>query len=226
MKINNYHIIILISVFAFVVSSCGDSLGYEDNIKVEYGETEELLPLTIGNYWNYDIVHYDSYGNINKRDTVKIEVLDMTLFNDTNWYYFSNCSEILPELAESAMFKNSDSGLVVTSIMDRVIDELLFQYPAEINSEIKISYPDDEGKYIERELSSLNEIVKINSTEYKCCKYWDTLYNYDGTAEYNPMNVYYFKPGTGLVKTVRYEVSPYGELFVHRKMALIDYELK
>jgi hypothetical protein len=50
----------------------------------------DIFPLAIGNYWNYEIVYYNDQGYEASRDTIRTSVVDDTLIDGERWFQLAN----------------------------------------------------------------------------------------------------------------------------------------
>jgi len=79
MKIKFYY---LSSILSLILTS----MSCEKDHEVVNIDRSLLVPLNIGNFWNYQISYYDSLKNVLRIDSNKITVTGDTIINNQLWY--------------------------------------------------------------------------------------------------------------------------------------------
>ena len=92
------------------------------------GETRDLIPLSVGNYWVFEQTNYDSLGNmtsIEPHDT--IEIVGDTTIGGIIWSYKYYLGVLLA-------YRNSPAGILIRLVSknsDATV-KLIYKFPAEI----------------------------------------------------------------------------------------------
>jgi hypothetical protein len=204
-KGNQYLLFILA---ALLIYSCSESTESDNSIT-------ELIPLKIGNKWNYEYTAYDSTGTVNFQGNSTSSVDRDTMINSVSWYGygvdFSGVWNINKSdgywvfvKAESNYFMN-DSSWIVYKFPTNVGDVYRSQeYPVEVLSVDEwISVPAGNFKtiHITQDFSKLNNSFQISSETYIC-------------------------PGIGVVKISQIGRKHDGTKYIVGKSELESYSLK
>lgn len=174
-----YSIIIIIS--ALLISSCKKDNGITEGINSEVipnGKDNKILPLSVGNTWNYKEYEYQDDKLLTERD-VKLEVL-----SKVNIDYNGEKLEAV-KLKETRVF--SDDNVSELYFLIRNENDTIYWYGHSLsdndnyyfNKTIYIKYPIqvgenwimDHGDYHDTfTCESVDDIVKINNENYECVR--------------------------------------------------------
>ncbi len=218
-------ITVLIILFLLAASACSDSLGIEENVRKTYELRDEIIPLMQNNSWKYLVTYSDTVNKILQTEILDIELSLRKLINNKNYYKFSDTSLIF----ENRFYGNSTTLIERTgedgfySFSDSLLkdERLEFPYPAKIGAVLEIFT--ESGVVILRTVNSLEEKITTAAGDFKCLKI--TEERRENNTLYSPSAVYFLSPGYGLVKIIRYKISPLGDLYSYLKIELIDYNL-
>lgn len=209
----------------FMLTSCQDAVDYDPNMKTIYIAADHILPLKSGNTWIYKVSSFNSLGDVEE------------VFYDTvaaypgadGWFTLKDQNNVVYKLFGGTALKNMDNGLYARiGLADLYIDKLVFEYPASIGDELafenSVIINEDTCSMI-RKVNSLDEKLTVPAGEFSCIKYWDKALTKESEIVYNPWNIFYFTPKTGMVKSIRYENSRLGNVYVFQKLELVKYTL-
>jgi hypothetical protein len=119
-KGNQYLLFILTSLLIY---SCSESTEPDNTIN-------QLIPLKIGNTWNYSRTVYDSSGFVLYNWNINSSIQRDTIINYTNWYGFTDAPG-------SVYFTNKSDGYwalqtIVPNYFPNDTSYILYKYPTEV----------------------------------------------------------------------------------------------
>ena len=175
--------------------------------------TKEFYPLSVGNYWNYQTVTFDSVGNVKSDSSFWVEkVIGDTTLNGEKCYFMKQSNS--PDSWFIAPYRNSPNGLImqVDSSITKYL--LVYKYPATVNEMFS-----DSIKVI-----AVDETISTVAGNLKCMVYqrfYSTLHT-DLPPGWLCTNTYvvpgfgkvridgfYSSDKTHLIKRVEYRLSDY-----------------
>ncbi len=169
--------------------------------------TGVLIPLAIGNQWQYAGTDYDSSYEIGV-DTVLLEIVKDTLIQNMTFYIVTADSVRDPEIFWPS---NQSDGMWVFIPFDSTL-ALAFKYPASVGD--WVIFENDSVVVV-----STNASVTVPGGTFSCYQY-NTYSSGTGLEQ-----IWYFSPNLGLVKTEDYSKTPGGRLYVDEQLELISFNL-
>ena len=198
-----YRVIVCIGLLLSVllVASCGDK---STNPK----PTSVLMPLAIGNQWEYAITDYDTNSVVISVDTVLMEIVKDTVIQNMTFYILTADGVRNPELFWPS---NQSEGIWLFIPFDSTLS-LGFKYPASVGD--RAIFGQDSMV-----VASANASVTVPAGTFQCYQY-NTYSSGTGLEQ-----IWYFSPNRGLVKTEDYAKTPGGTLYVDEQLELISFNL-
>lgn len=193
MKIKFYY---LSSILSLILTS----MSCEKDHEVVNIDRSLLVPLNIGNFWNYQISYYDSLKNVLRIDSNKITVTGDTIINNQLWY-------------------NIDFGGKRAPVAYRNTVEGLFQHDFWHDSYLIFKYPIGLGEvYNSTKVISTNEIINVPAGNFSCINYQHNYLNF----KYSTL----ISPGIGFIKFDIGTAINGGQLYISEIWKLVDYNIK
>ena len=230
----NLSVVLLVSAFVLLFSSCGDIIDADKNRQVseitigkikENQESGVIMPLKEGNVWYYQVTEYNNSGSKIRIYTDSIRVFKEKSIDDEKWFevYF-------PMISEKNMLYMTNSDMGLHAKCENCLEYegttlLLAKYP-EINNTYYCGFFVDTLSLNSNKIDSAtimfqsaNQSVTVPKGNYDCVKY--TGYFESQKAELNskPYLNAYFTPNFGLVKA---ETYPHGNTYIRKVYELID----
>ena len=204
-KGTQYLLFILTSLLLF---SCSNSTEPDETIN-------ELIPLKIGNKWNYKMTIYDSLGSISYREDITTSIDRDTFINGIKWYGYNTPPTRIWHTNKSDgywTFVKAGTGNVVndTSL-------LVYKYPTQVGD--VYGNPD-----MPREVVSVDEEITIPAGKFKAIHLVTT---FTGSTNYLLDSFETFiTPGLGVIKVMQIGKRSDGTKFIVYKNELVSFELK
>lgn len=195
-KVNQIPIIIIVLTFSFV--SC------EKTCDIENIDKTFLLPLKVGNVWNYEATYYDSSKNVLYKDFKNITITGDTIINNQLWYNIDFGGYFHP-----VAYRNNLEGLLVHEFNSTSI---LYKYP------IKLGEIFDTSSTFFGTLASIDEIIFVPAGNFSC-------YNYQKVYQKIKVNNY-ISPGIGIIKADIAIGLDAAQPYVKETWELISYNIK
>jgi len=221
-------ILINFTLFAILISSCGDILNPEQDTHttpIKYHkvlkdqEHSVIMPLKVGYYWVYKVTSFNSDGSIKSIGYDTTIVKKDTIINGEKWFLVDDPSSI--DCFEYFCLTNTNIGLYSNNLGSE-FTLLRAEYPpkhqtylfSEEEYPTQVRYYDDYGNLIDQRIvwllsSFWIDIEKINSflifnKTFDCYKYkMNSEFKIEG-KKYNvpeyPADIEYFVPNLGLVR--------------------------
>jgi hypothetical protein len=141
-KRNMYLLFILTSLLIY---NCSESTGPDDSLN-------ELIPLKIGNTWNYTRTVYDSSGIVLYTWNINSSIQRDTIINYNKWYGFTDAPA-------SVYFTNKSNGYwalqtIVPNYFPNDTSFIVYKYPTQVGD----IYGDPEKP---REVVSVDEMITV-----------------------------------------------------------------
>lgn len=188
-------ILLISSLIFFLISGCKS----KSNPVVPPSIPQNIMPLSVGNYWKYQRVYYDPNGNITNVDTFKVAITKDTIINFTTWF-FDDYFWIY--------YNNKSDGLWIYS---NISSWLMWKYPAQIGETYYAG--SDTVKVISTD-KALTTLIGV----YHCYSY---EYNFRGL----PIDTF-ISPGLGIVYSESAISINNGKPYIDSKSYLIDYKIE
>jgi len=174
-----------------------------------------IIPLKIGNTWNYSRTVYDSTGFVYYTDNIISSVQRDTIINYTKWYGFTDAPG-------SVYFTNKLDGYWA-------LQTIAYPYFPNDTSFIVYEYPAHVGDIYgspnsPREVVSVDEHITVSAGEFEVIHIVTTFI---GSNNYQ-LDSYeiYITPGIGIIKRMQLGKKYDGTKFVVYKYELENYTLK
>ena len=175
----------------------------------------ELVPLDVGNEWEYAITRYDTTGNILYEHNGTSKIFKDTVFNGIRWYCdipYYICNWYTNKSDGYWIFYQTMNG---QTLRDTAI--LLYKYPTYVGEIYgNPEYPS--------EVVSVDEEISVPAGNFKVIHI-----THDLTADnYSPMISYetYICPGIGFIKSMQIGKREDGTKYVIEKSELVRFQLK
>jgi hypothetical protein len=193
-------IILSITILLLTLSSC-------DIFTTDIKTDNVIMPLEVGNYWEYSIYEYNG-SELNKIDSVwTISIISDTIINNQKWYV---------DHSKSILFTNKNNGLWGKHPF----------YPADLF----LKYP---GKVSDEWLRQIGpvrhyEVVHIISTDYPVVINSITKSCYEYEIKYlgDIRRKYYAAPGLGITNIQIFKSSDSETSILERELRLENYKIK
>jgi hypothetical protein len=193
----------IIIICALLIISCKKDKGITEVINSEIvsnGKANDILPLTVGNTWNYKEYEYHNDKLLIERD-VKLEVLSEVVINyngekleafklkETRYFSENNIGELY------FLLRNENDtiywyGHAVSDNNRYYFNKTIYiKYPIQVGENWIMNHGDYQDIF---NCESVNDIVTINNINYECVR-----------IRMGPGNWYedkYFSPGIGIIQ--------------------------
>jgi hypothetical protein len=201
------NLLLLIPLLKIVFYGCSEPTDIDDPM-------HELIPLNMGNTWNYSRTVYDSSGVVEYTENINSMIQRDTIFNNNKWYGFT-------DTPSSMYFMNKYDGYwalqtIVPNYFPNDTSFIIYKYPTEVGE----IYGDDEAP---REVVSVDELIIVPAGEFKTIH---IVTNYIGSTNYLLDSFEIFiTPGVGIIKRMQIGKKNDGTKFVVYKDELESYSL-
>jgi hypothetical protein len=202
----NLYLLFILS--ALLICSCSESTEPDNTIN-------QLIPLKIGNTWNYSRTVYDSTGTVEYTENINSSVEKDTSIEGIKWYGYS-------DVPAGIYFTNKSNGYwaFVKANTGNFLNDtslLVYKYPTKVGD----IYGDPETP---REVISLDEKITVPAGEFKVIHLITT---YIGSTNYLIDSFETFiAPGVGIIKHMQIGKKYDGTKFVVYLDELESYTLK
>lgn len=161
----------------FIAPSC-----HQNNPLGPYDIHAEIIPLSVGNSWEYDGIAYDTTGSVLEQYVEIHEVpRDTLVFGRQFYLYLGYCAD-------------TDSGMIrAVPLQDRLQLKLIYKYPTSAGEQ----YLSEQTNCT---VASLDTLISVAAGSFHCIWYRFTTYGMNYRDEY-------ISPGVGLIKGISYYVS-------------------
>jgi hypothetical protein len=205
LKGNRYFLFILTSLLIY---NCSEST------EPDYSNLD-LIPLAVGNKWNYKTTTFDSTGNVINQQNGNTSIIKDTLINGIKWYGYdhdfpgvwnTNKSDGYWQFleADSLWFMNDTSGVV-------------YKFPTHVGDVYgNPQYP--------KEVVSVNERISVPAGDFRTIHITQYL-----TMNSNSLQVSfetYICPGIGFVKSMQIGKKYDGTKYIVGKSELVSHNIK
>lgn len=204
-KGNQYLLFIFTSLLIY---SCSESTEPDNSIT-------ELIPLKIGNTWNYIRTVYDSTGTVEYTENNNSSVERDTIINYIKWFGFTDAPA-------SVYFTNKSGGYwalqtVVPNYFPYDTSFIIYKYPTQVGD----IYGDLESP---REVIAVDEMIIVPAGEFKVIHIITTYI--DSTNYLMDSFETFVAPGVGIIKRMQIGKKYDGTNFVVFKDELESYSVK
>jgi hypothetical protein len=166
-----------------------------------------LIPLAIGNQWEYAITDYDTNSVVISVDTVLLEIVKDTVIQNMTFYIITADGIRDPEIFWPS---NQSDGVWLFILADSTM-ALAFEYPASVGD--RITFGQDSMV-----VAHSNASVAVPAATFQC-------YQYNQYSSNLLEQIWYFSPNVGLVKTEDWARTQGGRLYLDEKIELISFNL-
>jgi hypothetical protein len=174
-------------ILLILVSGCRK----DDLIVNPQPEYKGIIPLAIGNKWNFNIYAYDTTGAIIVSNILSYEVIGDSMINGSRWFKISNF-----------LCANRSNGFSSLSNSDQL---LIFKYPAAAQDSFYVN-----GVVNYLHVASIDTTITISLGTYHC-------YAFDSHQLISPgafggsYEILYVSPEVGIVKGEVYAAAQVGK---------------
>jgi len=191
-----YFFTVVSLIFAIFLLSCNN----DSNPLIYVEKQKGIIPLHVGNAWEYTITLYDSIGNVENISTEYRQIISDTLIEGERWYKANFIGYYIANRSDGVWQRNRRFPYISES---RELDDpyLRIPFPIELNESITIN----SETYT---LLDKNIEVTVPAGTFSCYLYRLNIPVFGGVNEY----FLYYSPGIGLVKErwdIDYDPSPY-----------------
>ena len=196
--------IYILTAFAVIIAACSDSTGIDDDAVITPNDAV-IKPLSIGNTWNYINTELDTAGTVvfSTEDFTKI-VASQEIDGET-WYIEQQGEN--PALKQTLV--NRGDGLYTDhghAYFHPDSPYRIVAYPVVKGEEFIVNRYEIAGKTRElyRRVLDVNIKTTVPAGTFRCIKYADRLTDHSGRVLQDTVNINYYAPNVGLVKSMRY----------------------
>ncbi len=196
--------IISFAAFALIIAACSDSTGIEDDAVITPNDAV-IKPLDIGNTWNYINTELDTAGTVVFRAEDFVKVVDTQDIGGETWYIEQQGQN--PALKQTLL--NREDGLYTDhghTYFHPDSPYRIVAYPVVQGEEFIVNRYEIAGETRElyRRVLEVNIKVTVPAGTFRCIKYADRLEDQSGSILQDTVNINYYAPNVGLVKSMRY----------------------
>lgn len=204
-KGNLYLLLILAS---FLVYDCSEPTEPDNSIN-------ELIPLKIGNTWNYKMTDYDSNGVVLYYEDITTSITRDTTISSLKWYGYNNSPSGIWYTNKTDGYWTFVKGGTGNVLNDTSL--LAYKYPTQVGD----IYGNSDTP---REVLSIDEIITVPAGTFKVIHIITT---YIGSTNYL-LDSYetFIAPGIGVIKVMQVGKRYDGTKFIVYKNELISYSSK
>jgi hypothetical protein len=160
-----------------------------------------LMPLSVGNYWNYSKVDFDSASGLPK-DTVSDEIMIVAEVSVNGVTYFQQNQVSITNIDGPSFFLNIDSNTVEK--IDSASEYIFFKRVT-TDSSLQDSWADTVTSRCEGKNLLIGFVNSLTIDGYSCLR--NEVQVTDCTGATFEKWEYYLKPGLGLVRIQLYKVN-------------------
>lgn len=173
----------------------------------EENKSSSIIPLKLGNTWEYYVTYFDSVGIMYEAKHVsqfvngKINILDLTwyCYNSYKNYWYTNKSD------GYWLYYKSTNGAEDQSM-------LIYKYPTIVGE-----------KYADIDVISVDEEIQVPAGKFKCIHLLQGSDSPSDNSDYS--SEIYLCPKIGLIRSVQMKRKSNGEKFIMAKCELTNYTL-
>jgi hypothetical protein len=193
---------------AILISNCSDSTEPENS-------AAELIPLKVGNSWNYKLTSYDSSGSISYIENQNSKIIKDTNISNHTWYAYNDAPDGIWYTNKSDgywAFIKSNTGAIVndTSV-------IVFKYPTQVGDIYSNSY-------MSMEVIAINEELIVSAGVFRTIHIKSV---YEDTTNYLLDSFEWFiAPQVGIIRSKQIGKKPNGNKFVVLMRDLESYALE
>jgi len=206
LKVINILLLLLLSSTIFL--SCSESTEPDDFMK-------ELIPLKVGNTWNYTRTVYDSVGVILYTENIISMVQKDTIINHIKWFGYT-------DVPASVYFTNKSNGYwsfqkAVPNYFLNDTSFVVYKYPTQVGD----IYGDPETP---KEVISVDEMITVPAGKFKVIHLITTFI---GSTNYLLDSFEIFiAPGIGIIQRMQIGKKYDGTKFIVYKDELVSYSIE
>lgn len=195
MKRINLAIIVLLMM---IIQSCADV-----NTPTVNETSNEIIPLAVGNTWNYHTTLYDTTGNVFMDFNNSNKIVGDTTIQNINWFYYDK---------NALYFSIFQDGFHIYDPYktDSLRDQLNFKYPCSVGD-----------KYSYYEVVKIDTQITVPAGTFSCIMYSLRMQTSMDFAFID----FFIKPGVGNIKTIEYSYTENYPLFTYRISELLGASL-
>jgi hypothetical protein len=204
-SLKSLKIVVMMQTFILVILS---GFGCQDAPPTSSGgDSEVLMPLTIGNSWTYAVTGYDETGNGLKTVELTLNVCRDTIIGGEVWY------DLDPNVPFFG-FTNKEDG--VWWCRPPIPQFLWAKYPASVDDEWEIPGG------VTGQVMETDALISVPAGEFVCIHYKIMSLTSDGVVILHN----YWSPGVGWIKFEQEVTDPDGNKYIERRQELKEYLIK
>lgn len=187
-----------------ILLSCVSILfcGKDHKNPVQPQRSNDIWPLALGNYWNFEMVYYNDLGYEVSRDTTEFSVVRDTLIEGERWYKLAiNGSEY------SGWCVNRTDGYWFGGPPGNIY----YKYPVQTGDQYVL--PNGGIANIESD----SNVVNVTAGEFICVSY---VFNIPGRNDFERSKL---SPGFGMVWLESWQETNDHQMFLYGRMTLQSY---
>lgn len=194
-------------------------IGCSENPSGPSGPIGVILPLTVGNTWEYEQAYISPYDQTANKDTISLSIFDSTIMQDSVVLYYAT---------DGAAVYNDAKGLWKTNEFGNSIPILLAKYPGypgEIFNRITVYVGSGDSATANLTIESTLAFVEVPAGSFACYKYTADYISKKTGKIVQRIHAYY-APNIGLIKQDLYlQVGANGNLALILERRLLSYTL-
>jgi len=209
---------VLLLLLIFGITSCKDKILGPNSDNLFY-------PLKVGNVWEYNIVQYDSIGNIEYEGDFQEKVIADTIINGKLLYEIESPWYIEPACCDYHFYyHNSNDGLyfLIYSAVTTIRNNHIYKYPCSEGESFSLNNIHNDSLLV----VSTNDTITCEAGIFKCIVYKGIIK--DVTTPATPIVGYvytYISPGTGKIKLETFSINSNQEIIKRISYTLKSYSL-
>lgn len=193
---------------SLLIYSCSESTEPDNSVN-------KLIPLKIGNTWNYSRTVYDSSGFVYYTDNIISSVQRDTIINYTKWYGFTDAPG-------SIYFTNKSNGYwalqtIVPNYFPHDTSFVIYKYPTHAGDVYG-------STIIPREVVSINEMLTVPAGNFEVI-HIITTYLFSTNYQLDSFETF-IAPGIGIIKKMQIGKKHGGTKYVVYEDELENYTVK
>lgn len=176
----------LLAIISIVMISCSN----DSSTNADNEGQEGIIPLQVGNTWNYETFLYDSVGTLANTDTEYREVISDTLIDGDRWFKTNFLAEYLSNRSDG-LWQRNRRFFYTPENKNKELDEPWFRipFPLKLNETKKVGAAT--YTLVEEDVT-----VEVPAGTFSCYVYRKNYSTSLGVPEY----FVYYSPKVGLVK--------------------------
>ena len=192
---------------AILISNCSETTEPEN-------PSAGIIPLKVGNSWNYKLTSYDSSGSISYIENQNSTIIKDTSISNYTWYAYN-------DVPNGIWFTNKSDGywaFIKANTGSIINDTLIFVYKYPTN--VGDIYGDPASPMV---VMAINKFLSVPAGTFNVIHIVST--SVDTTNYLIDSFELFIAPQVGIIKTMQIGRKPNGDKFIVYKRELESYEL-